>query len=338
MSKEIENKDVVKSYGVKEEIPSIRLYNYEKACGAVSDISEYPKVFCLNEIEMGTVVKDQGTIGACVACATSTAIEALKRRSGLSLKEWEELTPKMFEKMKDNLFDDDEISEGYTYATCRHDNSTGCGMFVSVALDYLKEKGTIPKKYFNILEEMPDIKEIANKFPELKETAKKYKIESYVQLNHANKTKRDNLIKEALMRYRIPLVCVSPKKFGEKHCICIVGWNDEKDSWTIKNSWGVNYGKNGIADIKRDCINSEVYLLMDKKIELPFVDVKEDDWFYSAVKHVYMSDLMNGRTETTFNPNEAMTRAEFATVVSRLMEKIDERFENLNKVLEEKFN
>ena len=49
-----------------------------------------------------------------------------------------------------------------------------------------------------------------------------------------------------------------------------------------------------------------------------------------------MSDIMNGRTETTFNPNEPMTRAEIATVISRLMKKIDERFENFNKILEEK--
>ena len=107
MSTEIENKDVVKNYGVREEIPSIRLYDYEKACGAVSDTSEYPEIFCLNEVEMGTVVKNQGTVGACVACATSTAIEALKRRSALNLTEWEELTPEMFEKMKVKLFDDE---------------------------------------------------------------------------------------------------------------------------------------------------------------------------------------------------------------------------------------
>ena len=73
-------------------------------------------------------------------------------------------------------------------------------------------------------------------------------------------------------------------------------------------------------------------------IELPFNDVDTDDWYYSAVKHVYMSDIMNGRSESTFEPNAPITRAEMAMVISRLMKKIDDRFENLNKILELKFS
>ena len=337
MSNEIENKDFIESYGVSEGIPSIRLYEYEKVCGSVGDV-QFPEEFCLNTVEMGKVIKNQGMVGACVACATSTAIEAVKLRSSLNLEESEELTEEMFNSLIDKIFDNDEISEGYTYGTCRRETSKNPGMNVAFALDCLRNQGTVPKKYFDILEEMPDMKTTTSKFPELKKIAEKYKIESYVKLHNNNKTKRDNLIKDALVKHRVPLVCVSPSAFGGPHCICIVGWNDKTDSWKIKNSWGEKYGNKGIAEVKRSKISSEVYLLMDKEIKVPFVDVKEDDWFYSAVKHVYMSDLMNGKTETTFNPNEAMTRAEFATVVSRLMEKIDERFENLNKVLEEKFN
>lgn len=337
MRNEVDNNNVIKTYGVREEIPPIRLYDYEKACGAVSEVAEYPEIFCLNEVEMGTVVKNQGLVGACVACATSTAIESIKLRSALNLDEGEELTLEKFESLKDKIFDNEELSEGYTYSTCRDDSYNGYGMFVSQALDHLKKKGTVPKKYFNILEEMPKIKQIVSNFPELKEIAEKYRISSYVRFNY-EKNKKEKAIKEALMKYRVPLVAVAPKKFGESHCICIVGWNDKTGSWKIKNSWGATYGKNGIGEIKKDEINSEVYLLMDEEIKMPFTDVNEDDWFYSSVKHVFMSDLMNGRTETEFKPNEAITRAEFATVVGRLMEKIDERFENLNKVLEEKFN
>lgn len=337
MDQENKNNEVIQSFGVNQGVPSIRLYEYENVCGAVGD-TEFPEEFCLNTIEMGTVVKNQGLVGACVACATSTAIEAVKLRSSLDLKEGEELTEEIFNANKDRLFDNDEISEGYTYGTCRVETSKNPGMNVAKALDYLRNQGTVPKKYFDILEEMPEMKEITSRFPELKEIAEKYRIESYTKVHNTNKTKRDNLIKDALMKYRVPLVCVSPSSFGGPHCICIVGWNDKTDSWKIKNSWGEKYGKKGIGEEKRSSISSEVYLLMDKEIKVPFNDVKKDDWFYSAVKHVYMSDLMNGRTETSFGPNEPMTRAEFATVVSRLMEKLDERFENLNKVLEEKFN
>ena len=45
---------------------------------------------------------------------------------------------------------------------------------------------------------------------------------------------------------------------------------------------------------------------------------------------------MNGKSENIFDPNAPITRAEYATGLSRLMKKIDERFENFNKILEEK--
>ena len=326
MSNEVKQKN-----GVQESIPSIQLYEYSQICGA-TDNKTYPKEFCLNTEEMGTCVKTQGTVGACVACATSTALEALKLRSLLNLPKGIPITE---ETLKKEVYGNDEISEGYTYGTCRYDNSRIEGMIPTVCLDYLKKEGTVPKKYFNYLEEMPDIKETAKKFPELKDIAKKYRISSYVTFNQARTTK-DILIKDALMEYRTPLVCIAPKKFGESHCICLVGWDDSDETYYIKNSWGEDWGDKGVGKVKKTDI-TQVYFLMDEEIQLPFSDVKTDDWFYSAVKHVYMSDLMNGRTETTFDPNAPMTRAEIATVLSRLMKKIDERFDNLNKILEVKY-
>ena len=339
MNKEIENNDFVKG-GVREEVPSIRLYEYSKVCGASIEnkkSEDYPETFLLNKVEMGTNVKNQGTVGACVACATATAMEAIRLRSLLNLSEYEPMTEELLEANKNKLFGNDELSVGYTYSTCRYPDSTHEGMIVTVALDYLKEQGTVPQKLFDYLEEMPDIKETAAKFPELATEAEDHRIKSYVTMNYSN-PRRDLEIKDALMRYRVPIVCVIPRKWNERHCVCIVGWDDINDSYYIKNSWGESWGDNGVARISKSEFNAEVYLLMDKDIKMPFEDVKVDDWFYSAVQHVYMSDLMNGKTDTQFCPNEYITRAEFATAISRLMKKIDERFENFNKLMEEKFN
>lgn len=48
---------------------------------------------------------------------------------------------------------------------------------------------------------------------------------------------------------------------------------------------------------------------------MPFVDVKSSDWFCPYVKYVYDNGLFSGTSETTFEPNTAMTRAMFVTVL-----------------------
>ncbi len=50
----------------------------------------------------------------------------------------------------------------------------------------------------------------------------------------------------------------------------------------------------------------------------PFKDVGESDWFYSAVKYVVQNGLMNGTSDTTFEPNLATSRAMIVTILWRL--------------------
>ncbi len=50
----------------------------------------------------------------------------------------------------------------------------------------------------------------------------------------------------------------------------------------------------------------------------PFTDVKEDNWFHDVVKQAYEKGLMNGVSETLFDPNGDVTRAMFVTVLHRM--------------------
>ena len=43
---------------------------------------------------------------------------------------------------------------------------------------------------------------------------------------------------------------------------------------------------------------------------LPFVDVSPGDWYYADVEMAYALGLINGKTETTFQPGENLTYAE----------------------------
>ena len=52
--------------------------------------------------------------------------------------------------------------------------------------------------------------------------------------------------------------------------------------------------------------------------KMPFTDVKQGKWFYDAVEYVWKNDLMNGMTDTTFEPNTAMNRGMLVTVLWRV--------------------
>lgn len=51
---------------------------------------------------------------------------------------------------------------------------------------------------------------------------------------------------------------------------------------------------------------------------LPFSDVSRVSPYYSAVEYLYEGGIMNGLSKTLFAPSSSITRAQFATVLSRL--------------------
>ena len=51
---------------------------------------------------------------------------------------------------------------------------------------------------------------------------------------------------------------------------------------------------------------------------LPFIDVHEGDWFYENVGYVYENGLMNGVSETLFEPSGTVTRGMIVTILHRL--------------------
>ena len=51
---------------------------------------------------------------------------------------------------------------------------------------------------------------------------------------------------------------------------------------------------------------------------LPFTDVSRGDWFYEYVAYVYENGLMDGVSDTLFDPNGEVTRAQLVTILWRL--------------------
>ena len=295
----------------KELISHTRDYDYETVCGAVNE--SFPSEYEIPRENTGTL-KDQGNVGACVA-------EVIAQIS----ENW----------YSKQLGEKTEMSEGFIYGGLRKENETSEGMLVSRAMDYWTSIGTLPKKYFDVLKEMPEIKKIVAKFPDFYELASKYKITGYVPINY-NIEKKDAAIKSALMKYNYGLLAVSNDYFkGGAHCIQLVGWNDKTKKYKFKNSWGSSYGDNGFSEIPKTEINA-VYLPLFEEVKMPFEDVPKDAWYYEDVKKIYFSGYMKGTSDTTFEPDRPLTRAEAAALFNRNNKAVDKRFDILNGVIEEK--
>lgn len=293
---------------IKQLVTHIRDYDYETLCGSVG--TEFPAEYEIPRENTGTL-KDQGQVGACVAETIAQIAESFYK---------------------------EEMSEGYIYGEFRNESMkkgrTG-GLSPSLAMDFWRKLGTLPKKYFDILEEMPEMSEITARFPEFKEMSAKYKLGGYVTINY-NKQKKDLAIKDALMKYNRGLVCVSDDYFpGGSHCIVLTGWNDENNTYKFKNSWGVNYGDKGFSEIPKNEVDI-CYLPLFEEVTMPFKDVTEDKWYYDDVKSVYMAGLMKGVSEDTFAPDKPITRAEMAAFGNRLLKEMDRDRDLINKVFNEK--
>ncbi|MBQ3182496.1 MAG: S-layer homology domain-containing protein [Clostridia bacterium] len=49
---------------------------------------------------------------------------------------------------------------------------------------------------------------------------------------------------------------------------------------------------------------------------LPFTDVKEGAWYYEGIEFCYLMGVVSGMTETTFEPNGTLTRAQFVQILA----------------------
>lgn len=296
---------------VKDYATPIRLYDYEKVCGAVGETS-YPEKYEIPRENTGTL-KNQGDIQKCVGCVISEIAEELYRQES-----------------NERL----EMSDDFAYSALRDDSDNYSGMTVVKALGYWRKIGIVPKPYFTIEQEMPEIQQTVKKIPELFDIAKRYRIGGYCAIHYADKNKRDLAIKKALTENNYGIVAVSDHGFGSSHCIQITGWDDTRDKYLLKNSWGETYGDKGFSAVSKSAID-QAYVILKDETTLPFTDVDKSHWAYKSIKNMYLSGLMSGTGETTFEPDRGITRAEAAALMDRIVKMTDKRFAIFNKVLNE---
>lgn len=264
---------------------------------------ELPSKFILDN-ELIPDVRNQGSVNSCVGFAITNIMQILNQ----------------VETGKRERF-----SAGYVYGKCRSDNATYEGMYIGLTLDHLIKTGACFESDFPYNVEMPEIREMVKDRPDLDEKAEPYHIKAYEVYAYALAEKKYNAVKSALYQFKTPILADTDFS-GGSHAVCIIGWNDETEMFTIVNSWGENWKNGGIGDIAYNRLNRG-YLLVDAKNSnaiMPFKDVAENEWYYNAVKHAYNAGFMNGTGEGTFEPEKPLTRAELAQALVNFAKKIDD--------------
>ena len=283
-------------------LPSPRTYDYNIVCGASK--TELPKSFILPDDRLPDIT-NQHQYNACCAFATAEILQILHR----------------IEFNRDERF-----SEGFIYGCHRNDEAVYQGMNPDSLLKFLCKLGSIPKKYYDELYEMPEMRQKLFNNPNFKEfekLAEKYKLKGYVGFLRSN---YDDM-KRALYEYQYPLFAVSNHGFGCSHAIILIGWDE--NGFIIQNSWGENWGKGGRKTMSLDTV-SYAYLFIDEVLEMKFIDVEKDRWSYDAIKECVFNGVMKGISETEFAPAQPLTREQGAQLAVNIFRRVEEII-NLNK-------
>lgn len=200
-------------------------------------------------------IKNQGSIGSCVAHACTYAREMVEENQNGEYK---------------------QFSPGFIYGMRESDDYQGEGMFPREALDELLKLGICDYSLFPYNDTYPNVKSLLDKQRDtLIQNALPHRITAYVRLNSVEE------IKTALMQlgpvligipvyesfYRVSsdgLVPIpqSGEKFYGGHSMVIVGW--KKDKWIVLNSWSQGWGDNGKCYLPFDFPIWEKWSITDK--------------------------------------------------------------------------
>ena len=71
-----------------------------------------------------------------------------------------------------------------------------------------------------------------------------------------------------------------------------------------------------VGDNHTDVFGEQTLEILD--IELPFIDVPKNIWYYNAVRYTYVQGMIKGMTESTFDPNGDLTRGMLVTILWRM--------------------
>ena len=240
--------------------------DYKAVCATAA---EFPKEFKLDMVR----IKNQGSVGSCVAHSLSEVVEYFNSKQ---------------------LNKDTEMSTGYIYGNRTMSIWYGSGMIVRDALKTLKNYGDVTKEQFPYNIEVPGaIEQYEAVSDNLFNEGHPYRITSYAKLNN------DNDVKSALMncgpvvmamdwyndiKVKNGVLTTEYKGDAGGHCMVIYGWNET--GWLVQNSWGKYWGDKGCCVIPYDIKIREKWLVTDTITEsIKDMDIEKpfSSWFGKVI-------------------------------------------------------
>ena len=290
-----------KGGGVMRAVGSTRAYDYSKIC-TIKD-EDIPTSYKIKNIPH---VLDQGMVSSCVA-------------HGLA----ENLQANHFKNTGEML----DLSVLEIYGLWR-EGYTGDGMYMQSALNQGRKIGTIPRRLAPENIEVPDAIKKAKEYQEMYPDAFAFKIGSYFEIRKT--TNFEMNLKKAIMQFDLPVVVVRDAG-SVYHCEIAIGW-DEKGI-ILQNSWGREWGDNGLHHYKAKNLKEAYVVIMDD-IKIPFTDVDEH-WAEKYIRNLYFANIIDGYEDGTFRPEEHMKRSEVAKMIDSIMQIYDNKIQKLEERIKE---
>lgn len=223
------------------------------------DVRDY-KLAAQNEVTLPlefsltqTKVKNQGSVGSCVAHALSSVVE-------------------YFNFIQNNA--SDAMSTGYIYGNRQNSFHKGYGMYIREALSNLRNYGDVYHADFPYNIETPEgIDKFEESFAQLKDKGIPHRISSYYKLSTIDEIKYSLMHNgpvvfsiEWFSDLKVDAVNVMQSARLKRqstgyHCMIIYGWNEY--GWKIQNSWGLNWGDYGRAILPFDYPLDEAWGVID---------------------------------------------------------------------------
>ena len=238
-------------------------------------------------------VLDQGRVGSCVAHALATLKYCQEHRE-----------------RKSNI----KFSTDFIYHNRLETDWQGSGMVVREALSQLSKCGVCELSELPTNTNYPN-KGTSNCVKALMEEAKPQRVKSYVRCNNTDeiceaiyqhggailaiqvKTSFNSFYLKTPDNWVMPLPKDTEKFFGY-HCVCAIGYN--KDGIIIQNSWGKNWGSNGLAVLPWDYPLQEAWAVVDELKQWDIIELPVGGEFAlkngAAVPLDVPAQILNGRT------------------------------------------